>query len=177
MSKVRRAGRILSGLLMILGVILLISSEGKGIRLIVGILSLTFTIGGVKDILRYFTMTRHMVGGRTILYRGVIMLDFGVFAGSVTAAPEYYIALYLAGLYIFAGAVDVLRGMEAKQLRAGQWKISLGEGLTKIFLGVLCIVSIGSAEDLVILYCVGLLYSALTRIASAFRRTAVIYIQ
>lgn len=41
---------------------------------------------------------------------------------------------------------------------------------------VLCLFSLGSTKLLVIIYCMGLLYSAFVRIVSAFRKTAIAYI-
>ena len=177
MSKLRRAGRILTGLLMIFGALVVYMYPDDGMLLILAILSVTAMIAGINDILRYFFMSRNMVGGRIILYRGVILLNFGVFGASLATASRVYVALYLAGLYLFSGAVDVMQGVQAKKLGAGQWKLRTSEGVVRILLGAACIVFIGSAKILITLYCLSLLYSALTRIASAFRRTAVIFIQ
>lgn len=176
MTKLQRVVRVLTGIIMIVAAYMMYTYPSEGLLVIIAILSASFTIAGITDILRYFFMTRYMVGGRQILYRGVIALNFGIFAASLSSSPKLYIALYLTGMYMFAGAVDVLHGVQAKHL-GGQWKFITVEGAIEILLGAACIVCIGSAQILVSLYCIGLLYRAFTRIASAFRRTAVIFIQ
>ncbi|MBR6915868.1 MAG: hypothetical protein IKN36_05875, partial [Clostridia bacterium] len=85
MSKFQRISVILLGLLQLLAAALIFALPGteNGLLVILLILSFTFAASGVKDIVRYFSMARFMVGGRLILFRGVVMLDFGLFTLSL----------------------------------------------------------------------------------------------
>ena len=177
MSKTERILKILAGLLQLAAALIIIEMPENGLLLILLILSLMFAFSGIKDIVRYFTMTRYMVGGRQILFRGVIMLNFGIFSISLAAASGLYIALYLIGVYAFDGVVDILRAREAKSLQSGHWRLRMTEGMIKILLGIGCVVYMSSEKMLSVFFTVSLVYSALSRIASAFRRTSFIYVQ
>ena len=177
MNKTQRVLQIFAGLLQLLGALILLIIPENGLLIVLLILSLMFVYYGIKDIVRYFTMTRFMVGGRQILFRGVIVLNFGIFSYSLASASSLYIAIYLIGLYAFDGIVDVLRAREAKQLQSGHWKLRMTEGIIKILLGIACIVFMGSEKMLIVMFAVSLTYSAIWRIVSAFRRTSVIYVQ
>ena len=177
MSKTRRIFMILAGLLQLLGALTIVLLPENGLLLILLILSLSFAFYGIMDIVRYFTMTRFMVGGRQILVRGVILLNFGIFSVSLSSAPGLFVSLYLIGLYAFDGVVDILRARESKKLQSGQWKLRMIGGVIKILLGIGCVIYMKSDMMLTVFFTVSLTYSALSRIVSAFRRTSVIFVQ
>jgi len=177
MNSGQRIKNILIGLLMILGSIILIAFPEDGLLIVAGVLSLSLFIYGIKTLIYYLTMARHMVGGRIILYIAVIVLDFGMFTMMMTNIPKMYIALYLLAIYAFSGAIDILRALEAKKYQSSAWKLKLISGIINIVIAILCVVFIGSTNMIVYLYCAGLIYSAVVRIATAFRKTAIVYIQ
>ena len=141
------------------------------------ILSLSLFVYGIKTLIYYITMTRHMVGGRIMLYLAVVVLDLGMFTMMLTNIPKMYIALYLVVVYAFSGAIDILRALEAKKYQAPSWRFSLISGIINVVIAILCIVFIGSTNMIVYLYSAGLIYSAIARIITAFRKTAIVYIQ
>ena len=118
-----------------------------------------------------------MVGGRLILFRGVIMFDFGLFSLSLYDASSFIVSIYLIGVFMFSGVVDILMAREAKYLRSSRWKLRIARGAVKIMLGIACIAFIRNESALEILFGVSLVYSASTRIVSAFRKTESAYIQ
>ena len=176
MNKAQRILKILAGLLQLIGAIIIVMMPENGLLLILLILSLTFAFYGIKDIIRYFAMTRFMVGGRQILISGVIVLNFGIFSASLASASGLYISLYLIGMYAFYGVVDILRAREAKALQSDHWKLRMIGGAVKILIGIGCAVYMRSETTLTVFYAVALVYSALYTIFSAFRRTSVIYV-
>ena len=93
---------------LIMGVVLLVYPE-QGIVAIAIIASLSFTINGINSMLYYFTMARNMVGGRWMLFRGMLYLDLGILTSAMVKGAGIYIAMYLAGMHAFAGVVDILR--------------------------------------------------------------------
>ena len=177
MSGGQRIKNVLIGILIILGAVILIAFPEEGIIITASILSLSLFVYGIKTLIYYITMTRHMVGGRIMLYLAVVVLDLGMFTMMLTNIPKMYIALYLVVVYAFSGAIDILRALEAKKYQAPSWRLSLTSGIISVVIAILCIVFIGSTNMIVYLYSAGLIYSAIVRIITAFRKTAIVYIQ
>ena len=176
MSKFTRVGRIITAFIMILGAVFLLLEPDVGYPVVLVILAVTLLVSGIRMLVYYFTMARHMVGGRTILYRGTILLDIGIFAMSLSSVPQFYVILYLQAIHGFSGAVSILRALEAKKSQA-PWKLNLAHGLVNIAIVICCLFFTHSAAAVSVIYASGLIYSACFRIASAFRRTAVAYIR
>lgn len=177
MSTGRRFTLVLTGLIMTaLGALMMLDPEDC-IVIAAGILSISLTLRGIRYLVYYFTMARHMVGGKLILYVSIITLDMGLFTATLLDTPRFYIFLYLIAIYAFSGIINLLRGLEAKSYSDSSWKLSVIHGVVSVLIAFLCVVFIRSANVLVVLYSAGLIYSALIRIATAFRRTAIVYIQ
>lgn len=177
MNSGQRIKSILIGVLIFLGAVIMIALPEDGFIIAAAILSLSLFIYGVKTLIYYFTMSRHMVGGRIMLYIAVVVLDLGMFTMMMTNIPKIYIVLYLLVIYAFTGAISVLRALEAKKYQAPSWRFSLISGIINLVIAILCVVFISSTRMIVYFYCVGLIYSAIVRIVTAFRKTAIVYIQ
>ena len=177
MSSGQRIKNVLIGIAIILGALILIAFPEEGIIITASILSLSLFIYGIKTLIYYVTMARHMVGGRIMLYLAVVVLDLGMFTMMLTNIPKIYIVLYLVVVYAFAGVVSILRALEAKRYQAPMWKLSLISGIINVVIAILCIIFMRSTNMIVYLYCAGLIYSAIVRIVTAFRETAIVYIQ
>lgn len=175
MTNLQKIGYTLEGLLMLVGVAALLYEPAEGYRLIGTILSLVLLVDGVRSLGFYFTMARSMVGGRLILFRGIIALDLGMFAYTLQEIPPVYILLYLLIANLFAGAVDVLRAMEAKRMES-RWRLHLANGVANILLAISCGLCFRNLTLLAYVYAAGLFCSACLRIAQAFRKTAIVYI-
>lgn len=176
MTKAQRILNIFAGLGMIAGALLFALFPTDAYRLITGILAVTLLIAGIRMLVFYIRMARHMVGGRTILYRAIIIIDLGVFTMSLTSIPLIYVVLYLAGLHLFTGAVDILRANEARGIE-GHWKLTLVHGVVNVLLAILCLVFLKSTIVAVEIYSAGLAWSGVIRIIQAFRKQAIVYVQ
>ena len=177
MSKMGRILNVLFGLLVVLCGALFILDPRDGYKVVISILAISLILYGIRMFWFYCSMARHMVGGRSMLYRAVIMFDLGLFTISISDIPLIYVILYLAGIHLFTGGVDILRANESRRLQAESWKLQLFQGLVNVILAALCLVFIHSVAVAVAIYGVGLIYSGALRIVQAFRRTAVVYIQ
>ena len=177
MTKARRVGNILIGLIMLALGFLMALDPQEVYPVIILILGLTLLFSGLQSLVFFFTMAKHMVGGRAVLYRAVIVIDIGLFTLSLTKIPLLFVVLYLAAMHGFAGFVDIMSAREAKKLRAGSWKLNLSHGIINVIMAVLCLIFLGTEAVAVEIYALGLMYSGLIRIIQAFRRTAVVYIQ
>lgn len=180
MTKIQRAGSLLSGILMILLSIFIALFPEIGFHLVGMVMSITMLVMGIRALRYYFTMARYMVDGRYSLYRGVIMLNLCLFTMSLTTVPAIYIIAYLVGIHAFAGGVDILGVIDARSMESPSWRIRLLTGLGNITIAGLCLyfgIFRGSVDSVVYVYSAGLFYSGVLRIIDAFRRSAVVYIQ
>lgn len=177
MTKARRVGNILTGLIMLFLGLQMVVEPSRTYKLIILVLGFTLLISGVRSLVYYFTMAKHMVGGRAVLYRAVIVLDIGLFSLSLTNIPLLFVVLYLAAMHGFTGFVDILRAREAHRMKAGSWKLNFSAGLINVIMAALCLIFLGSEIVAAEIYGLGLMYAGLIRIVQAFRRTAVVYIQ
>ena len=171
----QRLRKILWGILMILiGLSLIVFGE-EAYMVIIGIFSLTLEIMGLRMLWFYFRMARHMVGGRNILFRGILFFDFGVFTGSLAWVPRMYVLMYLAGTLIFSGVVDLLNARQARAIESS-WKLKTFQGGCKEVIAAGCLVFMRSGARVVYIYAIGFIFSAIMNIINSFRRTQVITI-
>ena len=180
MNWLQRIKGIISGILLITaGIIFILLPDIKYVLLLAG-LFIYLLFCGVRMMIYYFTMARLMVGGKSILYKSVILLDLAMFTASLTSLSPVYLILYLVGIYMAAGVIDILRSLEAKKLDAPEWKIKFASGLFSILLGIAAGISgllFNYPEISAFIYGGGLIWSGIAGIASAFRRTKSVYIQ
>lgn len=177
MTGVQRFGRIATGVMIIIGALIIIVTGEIGYLLVCAVLGISLFVSGIRMLIGYFRLNRFMVGGRRKLYLGIIVLDLGIFTMSLSEIPRIYIVLYLVVIHVFTGVIDVLQAMESKRYEAPKWKFSLASGIANILVGAACLIFIRDIEVVILIYAGGLIYSALVRIASAFKRTAIVYIQ
>lgn len=176
MNIVQKVRSIIVGILMIIAAIVMIIFPDVGYIPAIIILGVSLLIAALRSLHFYFTMARHMVGGRTLLYLAIIMLDAGVFSLTLSNVPKIIIIIYLFITHAFSGAVDIMRALEAKRFKAPHWKFRLTYGIINIAVGVVCVIMVRHIEVSVIVYSLGLIFAAVSRIINAFRKTQVAYI-
>jgi uncharacterized membrane protein HdeD (DUF308 family) len=157
--------------------VLVICRPATGIRLIMLIIIVTMILKGLGSLSFYFTMARHMVGGKLQLYKGIILLDIGMFFMTLDDVPIIYLMLYLLVANLISGVIEILGAREARQMEAGSWKMKTAIGAADVLFGLASIFCLGRPNLLVYIYATGLAYSAVLRIVSALRRSAIVYIQ
>ena len=178
MTVYQRIKKILFSLIMFaVALFFFINPSDNAYRIVVGILSIGLAIAGIKDIVFYFRMARHMVGGKMILIQGVIILDFAIITGSFTNVPKIYILLYLIGIHAFSGVVEILRSMEARRTVDGPWKMKFFHGIVNFILAIACLIFIRRSNTALIIYSLGLMYSAVVRLFDAFGKTTFVVIE
>lgn len=177
MTKWQRIKAILRGIITLLLAPLLIIDPELGCALIVMVLGLSAALKGLRMLLYFASMARHMVGGKIILYQGFILLDFGLFTLSIADIPSRFIMLYLLLGYLFYGLIGVLRAMEIRKQAIGSWRFKLLVSAGDIALGVLCLVKLNSMKWAAGIYCLGVVWSALGRIISACRPNQRVYVK
>ena len=98
MTSVQRVKKVLAGILMLVCCFALVTDPETGFYFVALILSVSLFLYAARSLIYYFTMARHMVGGKSILFRGIIVLDLAVFTFSMVDDPKLYIILYLLGM-------------------------------------------------------------------------------
>ena len=165
---------LLAASMILIGAAMLVFGE-KAYMGIIGIFSLALEIMGLRMLWFYFRMARHMVGGRNILFRGILFFDFGIFTGSLVWVPKAYVLMYLAGTLAFSGVVDLLGANEARKIQSS-WRFKTFQGVVKILFSIICLIFMRSGARVVYICAVGFIFSAVMNIANTFRRQQVITI-
>ena len=176
MNSLQKFGSVASGVLMLITGLILVFMPDDGTFYVALILAITLFLIGMRLLIYYFTMARRMVGGRSVLLLGIFLLDFCAFTVTILDEPRVMVILYLVGWHGFSGLVSLLRAREAK-LHKGNWKFKAANGVVNILVVIGCICFVKNPAMLTLIYSVGLCYSAITRIISAFKPTQIVYIQ
>ena len=180
MTKILRAFNVITGIgMFVVGALFFVDSPADVMEFVLFVIQLGMTLRGLRTLYYYLTMARYMVGGKNILYRGMIFLDLGILAGSLFEHPAAYAIIYIAMLHVFSGAVSVLRANESRKIGA-HWRLRTAYGVADILMAAAVVISGVIYKYPVItiyLYGAGLIYTAVLRIISAFRRTDIVYIQ
>ena len=177
MTRFQRVMEGITGIILALAGSFLILHPRNGYGFVCLVFCISLILAGIRFLIYYISMARHMVGGRIILYAGLITLDLGLFAFDIGTSSRPYILLYLMGLHAFSGMVDILRALEAKRYNAPHWRLKLTGGAANILASAVCLVFFRETWIVTYIYCGGLFYSAFTHFVSAFRRTVPMYVQ
>ncbi|SEK24618.1 Short repeat of unknown function [Butyrivibrio sp. ob235] len=169
MTRVQKIKSFIFSIFMIIAAVALILYPEHAYSYIVLILGVGLLFYGINTLIYFFTMARHMIGGKYMLYKGVIFTDFGYLTCTLNNIPRIYVILYLAILHSFTGLVEILRALENRS-HGGAFKLKLAHGIYDMILAACCIIFIKETHTVVIIYSVGLIYSALFRFVGALRK-------
>lgn len=180
MNKFQRIKDFVFGVILILLAAALFLVPETGFYFVAALIGLMIFIYGFKLLWYYLTMTRHMVGGKTILYQSVIVLDVALFTGSVATMDNFIVLFYLLGVFAFKGIIDILRAFEEKRFGSATWKRKLIIGAIGVLFALMMLVLGVVFKNTTILvygFAISLVYSGVTKIVTSLRKTAIIYIQ
>ncbi|MBR0425504.1 MAG: hypothetical protein IJK01_05205 [Clostridia bacterium] len=179
MTAWQRIRNILWGLLLIASGLLLILLPETGTGIVILILAGSLLLSGLRMLLYYCTMARHMVSGRASLILAVLIIDFGLFTLTLYDAPQLYIILYLVGAHLFTGGVDLARAVDAMKNDSPLWKRSIALGVINLLFAVAAPVFalvLHSEQLLLVVFAASLFYDAAESFFSAFQRATVLSI-
>ena len=177
MGKARRVFNVLTGLFVILFGLFMFSGQNRAYTAMLFFLEFALIIRGVRLLVYYNSMARHMVGGKIILYEGIFFLDLGLLFVSIDDLPWMYVMLYLVIGLAISGVVDLLRANEIRLLESGHWKYHAFTGIVKILATVISFASFKYPFILVGVYSFGVVHSGAAKIISAVRPGAIVYIE
>lgn len=179
MSLFQRIRSALRGVFTLLLAVLLAVIPKESYDLIALLIGITLLIYGARMLIFYFSMARHMVGGKTTLYQSIIILDLSLLTLSIAAMGDVIVLVYLLFMFAFTGFIGVMRALEARQV-GSRWRFQLVGGAVRVLFAISLLVVgviLRRTEIMVYGYCLSLAYSGVTRIVNAFRKTAIVYIQ
>lgn len=180
MGRFGKISKLITGIMMILFSIFLVIFTSQAYSYICLVLSITLLVYGIRMIVYYFSMARHMVGGKSFLFIGVIIIDLGLFTLTLYNIPTEFLVLYLVISYLFYCLVDILRAFEQKRFDSKEWKLKFANGIVDFLIAASALVFgiIMKSEIVAIyIYAFGLVYSGIANIISAIRKGEVVYIQ
>ena len=176
MTKLQKLANVILSILMIgFGILLLANPSEETLLVVLVALALALIAYGIHMLFDYVTLSRHMVGGKTLLYLGLITADVGVFSLSIYSASKTVLLLYLLGCYAVTGVMSIAKAIESR-LYDSPWKLKLSQGIVSIVILIACIRNTGNPVTLLYIYSAGLFYSAIVRLVNTFRSTEIIYI-
>lgn len=171
----KRILHILIGLGLILVAVLLGLLGEAGPEVIALILGISMIAYGIRCFIAYFTKYRHMVGGRSQLYNGILTLDLGLLMISTFSKYTFVILLYLLGIRLLTGGIDLMRSLESKK-NGSPWVIKMISAFISLATVILGIIYFGDPETVVDIYCISLLISAIEHFITAFRKSKAVTI-
>ena len=109
------------------------------------------------------------------LYIGIVVMDLGLLIISSSSGSTILILIFLLGFQLVTGAIGVARALEARK-NGAPWKVRLAGGIVSLVTVILGIIFFRDPENVVDIYCLGLIFSAVEHIITAFRREKVVTI-
>lgn len=178
MSVAQRIKSVLMGfLLFAIGLLMEVAQGEKMIYLVALFFFLALIVIGIRYIVFYFRMARHMIGGLNQLIVGFMLIDAALVFVSLSGSPNVFIALYLVGINVVSGGLTAYRALTQKKLGDKHWRLKLFRGALNVVLGICCLFYVNSADFLMMTYGLSLMASGVLRVVEAFRPTDVVYIQ
>jgi len=171
----KRILHILIGLGLILVAILLISLEESSPWIIALILGISLLIYGIRCFAAFFTKFRYVVGGRNQLYIGIFNLDLGLLMLTSYSASTFLSLLYLLGVRLLTGGIDLMRALESRKKQA-PWIIKLLSAIISLVTVILGVIFFRDPATVVTIYCIGLGISAVEHFITAFRKSHAVMI-
>ncbi len=177
MTRLQKIYSLIFGILMICVAVIIPFFPEYSYDIILTIMSIALMFYGLKLLIYFLTMARYMVGGRTVLYRALILIDFGYLTFSFNDVNKIYILMYLAIIHAISGIIELMRARESINIGTKSWKLKFSHGVINVFISIACLAFVKHDNVGVYIYCAGLVYSGIIRIVTALRRTTFIYIQ
>lgn len=177
MSKARRVWTVIAALLAVQGAVAMVLIPDMGFELIALGVSVLLTYHGARHLIYYLTHAQHMVGGKWFLLIGLILFDMGVFATALYDQVQIITVVYVIGVHLVSGVLSLIRVAGNKKDGNPGWKMDLAQGIGSIAQVILCVIFIRSTTMIVISYAIYTLYYSALMVISAFKKTAIVYVQ
>ena len=173
MTRIQRIRNFIFGLGMLICGLIIFLDPQDGYMITSYILTAFLAMAGIRGIVFYFVMARHMIDGMLILISGIFMLDLSAFTLTLLNLPRGYVIIYLLILHLLNGLKEILRGLEVRNYQIGRWKMKIAFGCANVLtaLGALFFGTVLGSNHLVItVFSCGIMYSSVVCLLSAIRK-------
>ena len=177
MSKTRRIWNIFAAIFMIMFALLLMLVPNIGFVIVAVIVGMLLTIRGIKFLIYYVTHAQHMTGGKWMLLVGLILFDLGIFSLTLLDKTSAIMIIYVVVIHLISGVLGIVRAVSNKNDGNTSWKIGLAQGIGSLILVALCLIFIHHVEIPVYIYGAGVIYSAVLKVITSCKKTAIVYVQ
>ncbi len=177
MDGFRKVISLIVSLFLVIAGLIVIFDHVDGYFYVMILLEYALLVYGIRQLIYYFTLARYKVGGLSVLFKGIIFLDMGLFAVGLIVLPQMFISIYLVGCLLLSGVIDILQAKTGRQLQYGHWKITFSFGLVKCLIALSCLFFLRSTTILSYIFAGGLFHSAFYRILTAFQKTEIVYVE
>ena len=173
MSKKKRVWNIIVAIFMIQSALFLMIIPEIAFMIIAMFVGMMLTFRGIKFLFYYSTHACHMIGGKKIL----LVFDVGIFSISLIDQAQMIMIFYVVAIHLVAAVLNFARAVSNRGDGNPGWKIDLAQGIGNVAQVVLCLIFAGFVEIPVFIYCAGVIYSAILKIISSCKKTAIVYVQ
>lgn len=177
MSKTKRIWTIIKALFAIQGAVLLMLIPSYAFD-IIALGACIYLLGyGSKYLLYYLTHAQHMVGGKWFLLLGLILFDVGVLATTLLNQAKIITLIFILGIHSVIALLGLIRAAGNRKDHNPGWKVDFVQGIIAICQITLCLIYIRSDIIPVYSYCIYAICSSILTIVSAFKKSAIVYVQ
>ena len=176
MTKTQKFLTILVSVFYLLCAFLILCRPVDGYRAVVFILDIALLVMGFSQLIYFFTMARHKVGGLTVLYKSIFLIDMGILIMSYKDSPKKIVMIYLIVLIGIQAAIDIMNAIKGIKIKSDAWKTKLLKGLLSVAVIITCICNINSTETAAIIFAIGLIIEAIAGIVQCFKNTQMLYV-
>lgn len=177
MTKLQRVKNFIMGFLLLLWAALLIIDPKDGYVWVLIIMDILLVLQAIRGLTYYFSLARFMVDGRRVLYKTLFILDLAIFANFLVNIPSGMLVIYITYIVGFAGVVSIFNAFQALKIKSKAWVKKLIYGIVEFGICVLSIRFIKNMEVMAYVYAAVIIYLAITKIADAFKKSAIMYVQ
>ena len=166
----KRILHILIAVGLVIVAVLLFSLGPSGPEIIALIMGIAMIIYGIRCFIAYFSKFRYMIGGRSQLYYGILSLDLGLLMVVSFNQSMFLVLLYLLGIRLLTGGIDLGRAMEARK-NGSPWIIKMLAGIISVITVILGVIYFRDPKAVVMIFCIGLIISAVEHLITAFSKS------
>ena len=176
MNKTQRALTMVKSIFFIICAVIMLAYPEEGYRTVVLILDIMLLVQGFSQLVYYFTMTRHMVGGLSTLFKSIFLIDLGLFILTYKEAPKKLVMIYLIALCGFSAIVAVMNIMKGLKIKSPAWKGQCVRAVVAITVAIICICNIDSSATATVIFSIGMIIAAVSDIILCFKDTEMLYV-
>lgn len=177
MSKLTRVFNFFKCFMMFLiGAIILLVPDDVDYIIVCVILGTVITLRGIRKLFFYISSARCMVGGERVLINSFIYIDLGFLSFIVLLVNQSVAMLYMVGIFVLMGVIDILRCVEIKKNGSKTWVLKLIKGIITIGAAAACFIFAQSIEVMLLVFGISWIVLGIEGVVASFSKASVEYI-